>query len=250
MAGLIDQAAIAAIRDHAESEWPRECCGVLLRTGAYLPLTNVHRSPRKAFRLPPVGAEYVAVGAVAALVHSHTLPGCDHPSAADLEDQVRCGPPVWGLVVVRDRRAADPFFWGPGIDAPYDRRPFRWGPTGTDGKGDCWALMRDWYRRERGLILPEVPRDSHWERDSPELYEEGWRRTGFREIPVDELQEGDAVLMRINSRQRGANHGGIYLGGDSILQHRANLLSGVEGASRWVAHATRTLRPPGVPTWS
>lgn len=234
-----------AIRRHAEAEAPREACGVVLKEGGYLPLTNVHRRPRKAFRLPAEGAEMVAAGVVDAVVHSHTGDGYDHPSAADLEDQIRCGPPIWGLVIVRDGIAGKPFFWGNGIpEVPYEERVYRWGPTGTDGAGDCYALARDWYRRERGLILPEAPRDCRWEIESPDLYEIGWRRAGFRPVPIDDIRAGDGLLMRLATRNSSPNHAAIALGNGQILHHRRGRLSGTESIGRWIERLTHCLRPP------
>lgn len=233
---------IEAIRADAVRRFPYEACGMVIEGEGYVPFPNVAAQAELDFDMGLMGAERIAGGGVLALVHSHTN-GRLHPSAEDVRNQAASGIP-WGLVVTDGEGASDPFFWGDGIpDVPLIGRPFRWGPTGTDGRGDCFALVRDYYRRERGLRLAEVPRDGDWQQHTPSLYDAGWRAMGFRAVNAEDLQAGDAILFTI--RHRGLpNHAGIWLGDGRLLHHQENRLSCEEYLGDWRRSAVIHLRPP------
>lgn len=215
---------LRAIQLHAEATPEVEICGLITAAG-YEPQPNIHETPETHFRMEDAVAERIALGEVRAVVHSHTATGFDHPSIEDQQQAIAMGIP-WGLTVVRAGVAGTPFFWGEGVPhLPILPRDFRWGPEGTDGKGDCFALVRSWYRENRGLEIPDQPRDRTWEQEMPEAYVEGYRRQGFRPVPMENLQPGDALLMSINSAKWCPNHAGIYLGGEMVLHHLFNRLA-------------------------
>jgi hypothetical protein len=171
----------------------------------------------------------------------------DHPSIADQEGQIASGLP-WGLVVVRGGLADKPFFWGDDVipEIPIMPRDFRWGPVGTDGKGDCVALMRSWYKQNRGLIIPETPRDMTWQDVDPDRCQRAWIEAGFTSIPQHELTEGDCIMLSIRHAGR-PNHVAIYLGGGLILHHPQNRLVVRETFGDWRRCVAATLRPPEAP---
>lgn len=244
---MFEPRVLDAIQRHALSTWPQECCGVVTSAG-YEPLANLHETPETNFRLAPEIDERVAAGEILAVVHSHPLLSPDEPtwpSMADQQQQLAMGIP-WGLCVVRNPEWAElPFFWGEGIPAQaLMPRDFRWGPTGSDGKGDCFALLRDYYRQHLGLEIADVPRHADWiNDDGPNLYLEGIRQAGFTPIAMDELREHDAILMALLSSGR-PNHAGIYLGNGFILHHLQNRMATREGFHHWRRGAVMYLRPP------
>lgn len=94
-----------AAREHALSEWPRECCGVVLG-GVYHPVANMAADPLNAFEMPPAIWLDLAPEAV---IHSHdgsTVKSENgrarprhphHPSRADMQSQIAAGVP-FGIV--------------------------------------------------------------------------------------------------------------------------------------------------------
>lgn len=232
---------IAAIQADAIARFPQEACG-LVTTAGYEPFPNIHETPETQFAMPDAALARLAAGDVLAVVHSHP-DGPLAPSAEDQRQQSATALP-WGIVSTDGVTASAPLWWGDGIpDVPIEGRDFRWGPSGTDGKGDCYALVRDWYRRERGLVLRDYARDGAWQQDHPLLYEQGWQAEGFRPIAEDSLQPGDAVLFAIRSQDR-PNHAGIYLGAGILLHHLQNRLAERTTLAFWRPSILTFLRPP------
>lgn len=227
---------------HAEAEYPNESCGLITADG-YQPFPNIHPDPLHYFAMPEEAEAAIAAGEALALVHSHSEHGLDHPSAEDQRQQLAMDIP-WGLTLCRHGIVSEPFFWGRGIpEQPIMPRDFRWGPTGTDGRGDCAALLTDWYRQDRGLELVQQPRDGAWEHDTPTLYEDAWLAQGFTPVPETDLRHGDMVMFAIQSRGR-SNHAGIYLGGDILLHCLQNRLVTRESYGFWRRAMVTCLRAP------
>ena len=95
-------------------------------------------------------ADYAAVedkGEIVAVIHSH--PTTNHnPSPADRVACEQSGLP-WHIVNPNTEN------WGycepEGFELPYVGREF------SHGVVDCYSLCRDWYKREFGLQLRELP---------------------------------------------------------------------------------------------
>jgi proteasome lid subunit RPN8/RPN11 len=225
----------SAIKAHAIAEFPRESCGVV--TGdAYIACTNVAGDPLAEWRISP--DEFLRFSDVKAVVHSHPN-GPDHPSSADMAQQLASGL-TFGIVSCNAEAAFDPFFWGPIVYTPPLRgREFRHGPSGSDGKGDCYALCRDWYRLEMKIDLPEVPRDDAWWNNGGDLYSE-FEKHGFRKVDLRDVRYGDGLLAQIRSSV--PNHAGVYVGNGLILHHLHGRLSRMEPAGSWSKHLVHVVR--------
>jgi proteasome lid subunit RPN8/RPN11 len=207
----------ADILAHAQVEDPRECCGlihVVKGRRRYYPCRNIAATPDEHFILDP--ADYAAaedLGEIVAVVHSHPVTQ-PVPSAAD---QIGCNSSALPWVIVNPKTEA----WGgcepAAFELPYVGREFVFGVV------DCYSLVRDWYSREWGLTLADFDRrDRFWERGE-NLYLDSYRSQGFRQVPFEELQHGDAILMQLFSGL--PNHAAIYLGDQQILHHVQGRLS-------------------------
>lgn len=233
---------LPAIRDHAAACAPRECCGLAVVVRGklrYVPCRNLHAgAERDVFALDP--ADYAAaedLGAVVAVVHSH-VDLAPQPSMADLVG-IEAGGLPWLIVnhPVGHYTVTEPS----GYVAPLVGRPF------VHGVLDCYSLIRDWYARERGIVLPDYERpEKWWELPGYDLYRENFAAAGFAEIAERELQPGDVILMQFGARV--TNHGGIYLEGNQLLQHVMGRLSSRDvWGGGWRKCATHFLRYVGAP---
>ncbi len=235
-------ATIAAIKAHAVACFPNEMCGVITTDHAFKPLLNRHPQPTHYFDCAVECAALQAAGQVLALVHSHPG-GPEAPSGDDVAGQMHMALP-WGLLICTGEGAMDPYWWGDELTPPpLEGRMFRHGPSGTDGRGDCGALIRDWYRLERGILIPDFPREDGWWLKGESLYEQHFAAAGFEPVAVEAAQPGDVALFAF--RAPVANHGGIYLGQGIILHHLAGRVSRQESVLGWMKLLTRVLRHVG-----
>jgi proteasome lid subunit RPN8/RPN11 len=207
----------AEILAYAQACDPKEMCGlihVVKGRKRFYACNNIAATPDEHFVLDP--ADYAAaedLGEIVAVVHSHptTRPV---PSAAD---QISCNNTGLPWVIVNPKTEE----WGQcepsDFELPYVGREFVFGVV------DCYSLCRDWYQREMGLELDDFPRrDRFWERGE-NLYLNSYSSQGFRKIPFEELQYGDAILMQLGAEL--PNHAAIYLGDQQILHHVQGRLS-------------------------
>lgn len=102
---------------------------------------------------------------------------------------------------------------------PFEGRKFELGVT------DCYTLFRDYYQKEYGIEMRNYARpDAFWEHDM-NLYLPRYWREGFQLVDGP-LQEGDAILMAINSTH--GNHVAIVMADGQILHHMITRLSRIE----------------------
>lgn len=242
---IFSASIIEEIKKHALEVYPDECCGVIVND-LYYPLENIAENPKKDFKFPKTG--WPLAGKFQAIIHSHPN-GTVEPSIKDMEEMLRTPNQVWGICTTDGETVSDVVFYGDLIpDVPLMNRQFRSGPSGTDGKGDCYALIRDYYWLELGIRLKEFPRTDDWytNKESPgNMYVEGFEQTGFKRISESELLPGDVILLEINTIKSGCpNHAGIFLGWkEGVLHHfRAPYLSKKDPMSRYHKYMTYFLR--------
>lgn len=228
---------IEAMKRHAMEDFPREACGLVVATGDYLRVENCAVNPEAEFSMP----EDTLLKYDARLIfHSHPGKYLACPSAADMRSQIVTDLP-WALCGALKEGASAPFIWGDGYIPPLLGREFRHGPSGSDGKGDCYALIKDWYKQARSVELPEFPRDDLWWEHGDRLYDGHFAEAGFCDVGlISDPQVGDVAFMAVNSKE--INHAAVYVGDGLILHHLYNRLSRHEPAGRWRKMIRRWVR--------
>lgn len=207
------------IIEDAKSRAPQEACGLLV-AGKYLPCANIHDDPENHFEIDPVKVvEAKMGGSLQAIIHSHVGPKSPNcPSKMDMHMQAESEVP-WGICYVDPLYKPDIFFWGDQLPvAPYKGRVFR------HGVADCYALVRDWYRKERKVTLKITPRDPEWWNTGQNVIEECINTLNyfnFSDVPLDAPWEiGDVAIAKVGAQV--LNHTGVYVGNNLILHHLAN----------------------------
>ena len=204
----------ADILNHAESEYPRECCGLIV-DDSYVPCVN-QSTIDSQFAISPY--DYVAAserGEVMAVVHSHP----DGSSAASEVDKAQMELHGLPWVIVGYPQGDFAVHQPTGYTCPLLGREY------YHGLQDCYSLCRDYYYRECGVRLGDYPRaDLWWElKDSPSLYLDNFKSEGFVEIDpaITPLQKHDAILCRVG-RTEHVNHAVIYLGDGQLTSEKAS----------------------------
>ncbi len=212
----------AEITAYMKTCYPKEGCGLIVAEAGrhiFIPARNLAKNNTDTFELCP-RAYYGAHqrGEILAVVHSHPN-ASPKPSEAD---RVACEKSQlkWYIIGIPNERweEIEPCGYMP----PLIGRKF------YHGLIDCYSLIRDWYKVERKILLPDFERSDQWWKSGGNLYLEGFPQAGFEKVSSVEgekinMQVGDVILMQVLSKV--PNHAAIYLGNDIILHHLYNRLS-------------------------
>ena len=222
----IRQAAI----EHALVEYPSEAVGAVVSgvdeaDVSYLPLVNVSETPERAFEI----AEK-PLAPMHAIIHSHTLDPSIAPSRVDMASQQAMGIP-WGIIGCNGVTGTDIHWFGDELPvAPLLGRQF------VSGHHDCWALVRDVYRTQFGIVLQNIPRDEDWYKVDPPMDLLSYERiieTGFVPIDYQDSREGDVVLGKVG-RVGVVNHCGLLFRNGQVLHQLEGRNSRKEAVGPWM----------------
>lgn len=216
---------------HAKDQDPKECCGLLLNIRGkerYHPCRNLSAQSDEYFILDP--EDYIKgsnLGEITAIIHSHP----DTPPVASQADKMSCEQTKLPWYIVNPKTETWGYYEPCGYEAPLLGRPWVWAVT------DCWSLVVDWYKKEKGIKLLDYERPTRIEdfTDDP-VFEKYLPSRGFRLLrPEEPLINGDVLAMSILGK--GLNHVAIFIDGD-VLHHSADRLSCREPYSPWLLKCT------------
>ena len=216
---------------HAKDQDPKESCGLLIEIKGkekYYPCKNLSNWSNQCFIIDPIDyAKAEDTGKILAVIHSHPT---TQPIASQA-DMISCEDTNLPWHIVNPKTEQWGYYEPSGYKPPLIGRHWVWGVT------DCWALVRDWYKETKGIILRD------WERPiTPEefiadpMFERCAWRTGFRQLrPEEKLENGDLLFMSILTT--GLNHVAIFIDGD-VLHHLADRISCKEPYNEWLLKCT------------
>lgn len=238
---MIDSLLEEKIRRKAIDAYPKEAIWLVTEAGCYQ-VVNVAENPTEAFRVEDSALLQAYQEGLKGIIHSHPdAPAC--PSEADMRGQIATDVP-WGIVWTNGSTSLPIKWWGKGVEKePLIGRGFCHGIT------DCYALIKDYYEIELGIDLPEFPRSWNWWNEGDDLYTKGFPVAGFRQIDpdVEPPKKGDMWFTQVRSPV--PNHGGVYLGDETVLHHTTaklsvdpSRISRREPIHRWLPHISHWLR--------
>lgn len=236
----INKSMMAAIREAAEAEYPNESCGLFVKVGKKV-LTvvcrNVANDPRADFVLSPADyAKAADAGEVMGVWHTH-IEQSSHPSQADRASCNNSGL-KWYIVSVHKTpdgfALSDPLEMIPDdSEMPYIERPY------AVGVFDCFSLVRDYYRREFGVLINDYPRIEEDGTKGYTKFRERFPAEGFRRLIDVEPEVGDIFVLQMGDEQ----HLAIYVGNDRILHHSRDRFSREDMyGGMWTKHTILHLR--------
>lgn len=223
---------LEAIRQHAAKEYPRECCGVVIVVRGkerYVPCRNIADS-RVHFVIHP--EDYAAAedaGEVTTIVHSHCNLSA-HPSQPDLIGCEKSGKP-W--LIISWPSGATVEFAPSGYKLPLLGREFH------HGIADCYSLVRDYYREELNIELPDFERQWEWWERGDNLYMDNFEKVGFVKVDPSTLRKHDAIIMQVASPV--PNHAAVFIGDNRIVHHVTNRLSSRDVYGGWFRNCTAAI---------
>lgn len=160
-----------------------------------------------------------------AYLHTHPIPSHEPlvPSMLDMQMFASSDKPQGIMNYCSHSDVVKPTFWHSSIQATEESllgRSYRWGDYGSDGKGDCFAIIADWYRLNKGYEFPIIPRDFY----DKNGYYYTLNHQGLCEIKAldSPLENGDLIVIRVG---RQGEHAGVYVGDGLMLHHPMNGVS-------------------------
>jgi len=204
---------------HAKDCLPEESCGLLAVVKGkekYFPCKNLATNLCSYFIIDPDDWAFAEDrGELIAIIHSHPT-GPIFPSKTDKTACEYLGLP-WHIY---SPEQDDWFYFEPnGYKPPLLGREWVWGIA------DCWSLVVDWYKKEKGVKLLDYKRPTTAENflDDP-VFEKYLPSRGFRLLESNEdLINGDVLLM--NMAKYTGCHVGVYVGEQMVLHHQVGRLS-------------------------
>jgi len=230
------------VKAHALREFPNECCGFIcvnkLGVVTVVPCENEARNKRNRFSInPAMNVEVEKYGYVIAFYHSHSdevaNPEREHFSREDLDISREACIPALLYVYPQDKW----LYHQPDTYQPLDLlgRPFIWGVF------DCYSLVRDFYKIQKGVILNYYFPPSEESEKVDFGYERHIQNERFEEVSFDDLQGGDVLLFKIKSDF--INHSAIYLGNNEYLHQPIKKLSSIVNLDeRYFKYIAKALR--------
>lgn len=236
MKHYFDRPIIKKATEHAIKEWPNESCGFIVDNN-YIPLENIHGEPLHDFRISE--EDYLHyVDDIQCVMHSHNdIPHC---SSKDMEQQIATALP-WGIINLKMGNYANHWFWGDQLPIQdYIGRPFHYGTY------DCYSLIRDFYKQEYDILLPNAPRDFDFWFQGKNLFADylapKFKNGEFYIVSSwKELKRGDILLSKMNT-SKVWNHSGIYIGDNRIMHHFENKLSQRALLNNWIPYIDTIVR--------
>jgi proteasome lid subunit RPN8/RPN11 len=220
------------VANHAHKAAPEEACGVVVN-GKVIELKNAHPEPEKNFAI--TAADYARmedIGDIEAIYHSHPLNHAKGFSKFDIKSCKQSNIP-W---ILFDNKSGDFYYADPTGNAPYEGRQWIYGIH------DCYAILRDFYRREFGIVLDDFPRgdELEWKQDEWRMFERHYADQGFVETEKAD-RKGDFLLMQVGAPS--PNHAGVLLQDGTFYHHLMNRRSErtVYGGY-WAKITTKVLR--------
>lgn len=213
---MLEESVKLSVIEHAYRDSPRESCGlVIIHKGKqrYIPCKNIGVGTDNFVLDPEDYSKADEQGEIVAVIHSHPNMSAK-PSQADLVACEASGLPWWIIGIPSEHWE---YLEPSGYIAPLVGR------TWSHGVLDCYAIIRDWYKQELSIELPDFDRSDEWWKNGQNLYLDNILKVGFKPISIDDLKAGDVILMAIGSSV--PNHGALYLGDGVILHHIQNRLS-------------------------
>jgi proteasome lid subunit RPN8/RPN11 len=231
------------MRAQSIAAYPQEACGLVVGLAGKpraLPCKNVSAHPEQQFELDP--EDYARISDTETILgvwHSHV----NISPVATEADRVGCenSELPWYIISIKKLETGEYDFDGPtviepcGFEMSYLERPYVWGVL------DCYSLVRDWYKREYGIVIRDYPRKEQYWATGEDLLGDNWESEGFIKLVDEQPVKGDVFLL--SSESKIMNSIMIYMGDGTALHHPHGRLSRIEVyGGYWLKHTVLHLR--------
>jgi len=193
----------------------QEVCGfvVLQDKAKVIQCQNISSTPETSFLIHP--SEFIKAksqGQIISLWHSH--PSSAAFSEADLSYGDEINLPLH-LYNIQSKEWSE--YIPKTYRVPLTGRPFIWGHY------DCFGLVRDYFRQEKGVYINDYDRDENFEQTKDVRIWDNFEKEGFLKLPgLGAIKNDDVIIFNTNAMPQ---HLGIFVGNTQIMHHPLNAIS-------------------------
>lgn len=208
--------------DYCRAQFPNEGCGFFVKTKSssykFYPAKNIAKERKEHFKIAAYDfVQASELGSIVAVVHSHTQKDSS-PSESDVESFHK-NSYDWVIIGLEHNTPEITH-----IQKQLDKLPALYGNQFIWGVTDCYSFVRNYYRIEHSIILPDFYRKDNFWKDGEEIYLNNFTYAGFVEgIAFEDIRVGDVILFKIGSLV--TTHAAVYLGNNLIGHHLKGRLS-------------------------
>lgn len=230
------------IKAHILSEFPNEACGIIANK-KFIPCKNIASNPRTEFEIALKDySAHLIEGRLQAVIHSHVSINYERldprtPSYADQASWMSMGNIPWLIYHTNGHEVSEPLVMDDSNPPPLLEREYIYGIQ------DCYSIIRDYYRMELSILLPNVPREPEFWKTGNDYYGKYFEEFGFYEVPQAEATINDLVFMQIGCDV--VNHAGVITGPNILLHQLHGKFSCHDTLSKWHKQITKIVRYKG-----
>jgi proteasome lid subunit RPN8/RPN11 len=217
---------------YANECFPKECWGYVIENEdkhlSIVKVPNLSNSPEDSVVTNP---EYYLKYKknIVAFFHSHPTP----PSSIHQFDIDICNEMQIASIIYTNYEKRFDYISPKKVKKQLEGRPFLYGVF------DCYTCFRDAYELYHGIKLKDYKAPWGWWLGKRSLFEENIQDAGFLEIDIQEVKNGDGVLMRFGSKI--TNHIG-YFKDDKILHQYQGTISQWEPVEHLQKNIVKAIR--------
>ena len=200
------------LKEHALSDTTKECCGLFVNDGKYIPLQNESKNPSESFVIELASIREIENKQnIIGIFHSHldgTFSGVDKHIS-----EIKKIPSIIYKIKEDEFEIYEPI----GLEIPYCGRSY------AIGIFDCFTLIQDYYKRELNINISNVDYKFRYSMNFSEIEDNTpdnkvtinhLLQNGFSE--VKNLKKHDIILSRCPKIKFGV-HYSIYLENNKVL---------------------------------
>jgi cell wall-associated NlpC family hydrolase len=117
------------------------------------------------------------------------------------------------------------------------------------GVTDCFTLVRDFYKKNFDIDMPDFSRPNDWKPEEDNMIDNLYEVAGFEKLDVDlnwPPRPADLLVCTVGGAV--PNHLVVVLGGNEIIHHKVGMFSAKETMRpAWRRYTSYILRHPQVP---